>query len=111
MKRLSKESIERVSAYQPGKPIEELEREYGIEEAGPGGSLAVETELDPSLTKADALSGCIASHTGKLPEISEDIKIKFKLFKEVFGTGKHEAVGGLKPSELLMLSLNTTIII
>ncbi len=33
MRKLSKESIERVSAYQPGKPIEELEREYGIEEA------------------------------------------------------------------------------
>ena len=33
MKRLLKESIERIGAYQPGKPIEELEREYGIKEA------------------------------------------------------------------------------
>ena len=33
MKRLLKECIERIGAYQPGKPIEELEREYGIKEA------------------------------------------------------------------------------
>lgn len=33
MKRLIKESIERLGTYQPGKPIEELEREYGIKGA------------------------------------------------------------------------------
>jgi len=33
MKRLIKESIERLGRYQPGKPIEELEREYGIKGA------------------------------------------------------------------------------
>ena len=33
MKRLLKESIERIGTYQPGKPLEELQREYGITEA------------------------------------------------------------------------------
>jgi len=33
MKKLLKESIEKIGTYQPGKPIEELEREYGIKEA------------------------------------------------------------------------------
>ncbi len=33
MKRLMRESIERIGDYHPGKPIEELEREYGIKEA------------------------------------------------------------------------------
>ena len=83
--------------------------EFPIEVATPGGSLAIETELDPSLTKADALSGCVASVIGVLPEISEELKIKFDLFKEVFGTGKHEAVEAVKSNELLMLSINTTI--
>ncbi len=83
--------------------------EYQVTEAIPGGSLAIETELDPSLTKADALSGGIASTEGKLPEITENIKIKYTLFKEVFGTGKHEPVQGFKPNETLMLSLNTSI--
>ncbi|MCK4649811.1 translation initiation factor IF-2 subunit gamma [Candidatus Pacearchaeota archaeon] len=83
--------------------------EYPITEAIPGGSLAIETELDPSLTKADALSGGIASIENILPEITEKIKIKYTLFDEVFGTGKHEQVQNLKPNEMLMLSLNTSI--
>lgn len=83
--------------------------DFAVTETGPGGSLAIETELDTSLTKADSLSGCVASHVGVLPEISSEIKIKFNLFDEIFGTGHHEAVDKLKPNELLMLSINTTI--
>ena len=77
--------------------------------ATPGGSLALETELDPALTKADALSGGVVSTVGILPEITRNVKIKFKLFNEVFGTGKHENVTELKINEMLMLSLNTSI--
>jgi len=83
--------------------------EYPITEATPGGSLAIETELDPSLTKADSLSGNIASTKGTLPEITENITMKYTLFNEIFGTGKHEPVQNLKPNETLMLSLNTSI--
>jgi len=83
--------------------------EYPITEATPGGSLAIETELDPSLTKADSLSGNIASTKGTLPEITENITMKYTLFNEIFGTGKHEPVQNLKPNEILMLSLNTSI--
>ena len=82
--------------------------EYSITEATPGGSLAIETELDPSLTKADALSGSVASTEGILPEITEQITIKYTLFDKVFGTEKHEDVQALKPNEMLMLSLNTS---
>ncbi|MFZ5955435.1 MAG: translation initiation factor IF-2 subunit gamma [Nanoarchaeota archaeon] len=82
---------------------------FQISEAIPGGSLAIETELDPSLTKADSLSGCIASTTGNLPEITSDINIKYELFNEVLGTAKHEQVEGLKLNESLMLSINTSI--
>ena len=82
--------------------------EYPVTKATPGGSLAIETELDPSLTKADALSGSVASSQGNLPEITETITIKFTLFEEVFGTGKHEPVQNLKTPETLMLSLNTS---
>ena len=83
--------------------------EHPITEATPGGSLAIETELDPSLTKADALSGGVASIENVLPEITETINMKFSLFEEIFGTGKHEPVQNLKPNEMLMLSLNTSI--
>ena len=82
---------------------------YSIKEATPGGSLAFETELDPILTKADSLSGCIASLEGNLPGISERIKIKFSLFEEVLGIEKHEKVAPLKTNELIMLNVNTSI--
>ena len=82
--------------------------EYNITEATPGGSLAIETELDPILTKADALSGNLLSKENTLQEITYEIKLKFELFKEVLGTEKHEKVENLKPLELLMLSVNTT---
>ena len=83
--------------------------EYQITEAGPGGSLAIETELDPSLTKSDALSGSIASKEGELPEITDKITMKFELFDKVLGTEAHEKVDNLKPNEMLMLSVNTSI--
>jgi translation initiation factor 2 subunit 3 len=79
-----------------------------VSEATAGGSLAIETELDPALTKADSLSGCIASTTGKLPEITSEIKLKFELFPEIFGTGTQEKVAELKSMEPLMLSVNTS---
>ena len=82
---------------------------YQVTEATPGGSLAIETELDPSLTKADSLSGGIASKENFLPEITETLKIKFTLFKKVLGTKEHEKVQELKINEMLMLSINTSI--
>lgn len=82
--------------------------EHPITEAVPGGSLAIETELDPILTKADALSGCILSLSKVLPEITYELKMKFELFKQVLGSEKHEAVSLPKPQELFMLSINTT---
>ncbi len=82
---------------------------FPITEATPGGSLAIETELDPSLTKSDSLSGCVASKEGELEEISDSLKLKFELFEEVLGSVKDQEVEKLKPTENLMLSLNTSI--
>ena len=80
-----------------------------VKELSPGASISIETELDPFLTKADSLSGCIAGLKGKLPEISYKIKIKTNLFKEVLGISEHQEVAQLKTKEMLMLSVNTTI--
>jgi translation initiation factor 2 subunit 3 len=82
---------------------------HQITEATPGGSLAIETQLDPSLTKADSLSGGVASLTGKLPEITDTIKIQYELFPEVIGDNKQEKIDNLRQNELLMLSVNTSI--
>ncbi len=82
---------------------------HPLQKATPGGSLAIETELDNILTKTDLLAGCVASRAGELPEITDKIKIKFKLFPEVFGTEEKMKTEQLKPSELVMLSVNTAI--
>ncbi|MCS7134730.1 MAG: translation initiation factor IF-2 subunit gamma [Candidatus Pacearchaeota archaeon] len=79
-----------------------------LKEALPSGSLAIQTSLDPSLTKADLLSGCVVSLEGMIPEITYKAKIKFSLFKEIAGTRESIAIEPLKEKEILMLSVNTT---
>ena len=80
-----------------------------ITKATPGGSLALETDLDNVLTKTDTLAGCVAGKTGELPEIVDRVKIKFKLFSQLFGVNENIKVENLKTSELVMLSVNTAI--
>ena len=80
-----------------------------IKQAIPGTSISIETELDPYLTKADSLTGCLVSLKGMLPEITYKLRIKAELFKEVLGIEEHKKVEPLKTKETLMLSINTTI--
>lgn len=80
-----------------------------VKEITPGASISIETSLDPFLAKADSLTGCVAGLEGKLSEISHKIKIKKQLFKEILGVSEHQKVEPIKPRELLMLSVNTTI--
>jgi translation initiation factor 2 subunit 3 len=79
-----------------------------VSELTPGGSMSMETELDMTLGKADALAGCVVSLKGKLPEITEHLDIKYILFPEVFGVAMKTRVEPLKPSEMIMLSVNTS---
>ncbi len=80
-----------------------------VDEIVPGTSISIETELDPSLTKSDSLIGCLASKKSILPEITYKIKIKEKLLEHVFGTADNQKVEPIKPTEMLMFSINTTI--
>ncbi len=80
-----------------------------IKEALPGASIAIETNLDPSLTKADGLTGCLVSKKGFLPDITYNIKINYSLFKEVLGIAENQKIEPIKTKEVLMLSVNTTI--
>ena len=80
-----------------------------LEEAIPSGSLAIQTSLDPALTKSDTLAGCVVGKTGTLPELSETLKLKLNLFKEIIGTEKKLKVGPIKIQEFLLLSANTSI--
>jgi translation initiation factor 2 subunit 3 len=81
---------------------------FQLKESSPGGSLAIETTLDPSLTKADALTGSVVSIVNQLPDIKEKIILKVSLFDEVFGIAGHEKVENFKMNEMLMLSVNSS---
>jgi len=80
-----------------------------VKEITPGASISIETELDPFLTKTDSLTGCLVSTKSNLPEITNNIKIKTELFKEVLGIKEHKDVEPIKTKEMLMLNANTTI--
>ena len=84
---------------------------YSIDEAIPGGSLAIETSLDMFFTKSDKLSGCVAGLIGKVPNITYSLKVKATHFKEVLGVEDHVSVEEFRPGETLMLSVNTSITI
>jgi translation initiation factor 2 subunit 3 len=79
-----------------------------VRELTPGGSMSIETELDMALGKGDLLAGNVASLAGKLPEMTTVLNVKYLLFPEVFGVGGHVKVEPLKASEMLMLSVNTS---
>jgi len=80
-----------------------------VSEVYPGVSISIETELDPFLTKSDALTGCLLSTKGNLPDITYKPKIKAELFKQVLGISEQKQVEPIKTKEMLMLSVNTTI--
>jgi translation initiation factor 2 subunit 3 len=79
-----------------------------VSELTPGGSMSIGTELDMAIGKSDILTGNVASLSGKLPEMTLGLNVKYNLFPEVFGVGGHMKAEQIKPSEMLMLSINTS---
>ncbi len=82
---------------------------FKLDEATPSGSLAIQTSLDPALTKSDNLAGCVVGKAGTLPEPTETLNLKINLFKEIIGAEKELKVDPIKIQEFLLLSLNTSI--
>lgn len=80
-----------------------------VEELIPGGSMSIETELDMSLGKNDALGGNVAALLGTIPELKKEIKLKYTLFPKVYGASTEAKVEEIKKGETLMLSINTSI--
>ncbi len=78
-----------------------------VEEAHPGGSIALMTELDPSIVKSDQLSGTLVGHPGRLPPIWTDLKIEPKLLQQVVGSKEELKVEPIKKGEPLMLNVNS----
>lgn len=82
-----------------------------IKEACPGGSIAILTNLDPSIVKSDSLTGNVVSLEGKSPKIFYDIKLEPKLLERVVGSKEDLNVEPIKRNESLVLNVNAAVTI
>ena len=53
-----------------------------LDEARPGGLIAVGTTLDPALTKSDSLIGSVIGHKGTLPENANELTIEYEIIRK-----------------------------
>lgn len=79
-----------------------------VEEVGPGGLIGVATKLDPSLTKADSLSGSVAGEVDTLADVLNSFKMEAHLLDRVVGTKEERDVAPIKLKEPLMINCGTT---
>ena len=79
-----------------------------LQEAGPGGSLGILTELDPAIVKSDQLSGALMCKEGELPPLWNKIEVKPNLLKRLVGVKDSEEITPLAKGEPLMINVNSS---
>ncbi len=77
------------------------------EEITPGGLVGVGTQLDPLMTKSDALVGQVAGEPGKLPTSRNTFTMNMQLLERVVGVIDESMVEPIHSSEPLMLNVGT----
>ena len=82
-----------------------------IDEAKSGGSIALLTDLDPSIIKSDSLTGNVVSLIDQSPEVFYDLKLEIELLKKVIGIEKNSVVEPLKKNESIVLNVNSAVTI
>ncbi|MDD4093735.1 MAG: translation initiation factor IF-2 subunit gamma [Methanothrix sp.] len=77
------------------------------DEITPGGLMGVGTQLDPIMTKSDALVGQVAGEPGKLPPAKSAFTMNMQLLDRVVGVTDESNVEPIHSSEPLMLNVGT----
>ena len=95
------------------KPIKSKIRDLktgskSVDKIIPGGSVGMLTLLDPSLVKADSLTGNVVGLPGKLPPVRYELELEPNLLKRVVGAKDELVVGSIKEREFLMLNVNSS---
>jgi translation initiation factor 2 subunit 3 len=80
-----------------------------VKEASPGGLVGIGTYLDPSLTKADGLTGNLVGKPDMLPPNRTELVLDTTLLKRAIGTKELLQVDKVKKGERLLLDVGTTI--
>lgn len=78
-----------------------------VDEATPGGLIAIGTGLDPARTKSDSFSGKIVGKVGQLPPTLEEFWLSIDLLQRAVGTMEEKNVEPIKTNEPLMLTIGT----
>ncbi len=78
-----------------------------VDDVGPGGSIGAMTQLDPSIVKADNLSGSVVGYPGKLPPVRKALTLRTMLLQRVVGSKEELEVKPITRGEQLMLNVNT----
>jgi translation initiation factor 2 subunit 3 len=78
-----------------------------LDEIGPGGLMGLGTQLDPIMTKSDALVGQVAGEPGKLPPARSSFTMNMQLLERVVGVTDESSVEPIHSSEPLMLNVGT----
>lgn len=79
-----------------------------VQEASPGGSIGVQTTLDPGVVKSDSLAGTVVGAPGKLPAVLNEFRADIHLLEMVVGARDDLVVEPLKQGETLMLNVNSS---
>lgn len=74
-----------------------------IKEAKPGGLVAIQLDLDPSLSRSDGLVGSVVGSL--LPPVIEEIKLDVTLFDHVIGVAGHQKINQIKTGDTLLLTV------
>ncbi|MFV2014255.1 MAG: translation initiation factor IF-2 subunit gamma, partial [Candidatus Heimdallarchaeota archaeon] len=78
------------------------------DEATPGGLLAIQTMLDPSMTRSDNLAGSLVARTGSEPPVINSIIIHANLFENVVGSEVDKKVQPIYNGERILLTIGTS---
>ena len=77
------------------------------EYADPGGLVAIQTTIDPSMTRSDNLSGSIITDLEHPLEVANSLKVQYTLFVSVVGSDANEKVKPITKNEPLLLTIGT----
>ena len=80
-----------------------------VAEAQSGGLVGIGTYLDPSLTKADGLTGNLVGKPDLLPPTRSELVLETTLLKRAIGTKELVKVDNIIKGERLLLDVGTTI--
>jgi len=80
-----------------------------VKEAKCGGLVGIGTLLDPSLTKADGLTGNMVGRPNMLPPTLSELTLDIHLFERAIGTKEMLEVEKVHVGERLLLDVGTTI--